>query len=90
MTEQLIPLLMAPAVSLLVEVAKRVPVVPFDGQRRAAVLAALVVVSLAVRVALAYVGGQLHTINWATELQIVADAVLAAFAAAGTYSLVRR
>lgn len=88
--EQLIPLLTAPLVSVLVEAGKRVPVIPFDGGRRASIVLALVIVSLAVRLALAYLGGQLGAFDWQAELKILADALLSALAAAGAYSLVRK
>lgn len=84
------PLLMGPLVAGLVETAKRVPVVPFDGGSRAAIVAALVLVSLLVRVALAWVTGDLGAFAWETELRIAFDAIMAALVAAGGYSLVKR
>lgn len=84
------PLLMGPLVAGLVETAKRVPVVPFDGGSRAAIVAALVLVSLLVRVALAWVTGDLGVFAWEAELRIAFDAIMAALVAAGGYSLVKR
>lgn len=84
------PLLMGPLVAGLVETAKRVPVVPFDGGSRAAIVAALVLVSLLVRVALAWVTGDLGAFAWEAEIRIAFDAIMAALVAAGGYSLVKR
>lgn len=84
------PLLMGPLVAGLVETAKRVPVIPFEGRHRLAIVAALVVVSLLVRVALAWATSDLASINWEAELRVVFDAVTAALVAAGGYSLLRR
>lgn len=84
------PLLMGPVVAGLVETAKRVPVIPFDGKSRAAIVAALVLVSLLVRVALAWATGTLEAFAWEAELRIAFDAVMAALVAAGGYSLLKR
>jgi len=84
------PLLMGPLVAGLVETAKRVPVIPFEGRGRAGIIAALVVVSLLIRVALAWATGTLEAFAWEAELRILADAVMAALTAAGAYSLVRK
>lgn len=84
------PLVMGPLVAALVETGKRVPVIPFDGKSRAAIVAALVVVSLLVRVALAWATGQLEAFAWDAEIRIAFDAVMAAMVAAGGYSLLKR
>lgn len=89
MIEAIYPLVMGPVVAGLVETAKRVPVIPFEGRGRAGIIAALVVVSLVVRVGLAWATGHLATFDWTTELRIAADAVMAALVAAGGYSLVK-
>lgn len=83
------PLAMGPIVALLVETAKRVPVIPV-GPHRASIIAALVVASLAVRVALAWATGGLESFAWEAELRIAIDAVMAAIVAAGGYSLIKR
>ena len=88
--QHIFPLVMGPLVAGLVETAKRVPVIPFEGAGKVGIIAALVVVSLAVRVALAWATGTLEAFDWATELRILADAVMAALTAAGAYSLVRK
>lgn len=84
------PLIMGPLVAALVETGKRVPVIPFEGRGRAGIVAALVVVSLAVRVALAWATGTLEAFAWEAELRIAFDAIMAALVAAGGYSLVKR
>lgn len=84
------PLVMGPLVAGLVEVGKRVPVIPFDGTRRLQVVAALLVVSLLIRVALAWATGTLGSFDWEGELRIVFDAVVAALVAAGGYSLAKK
>lgn len=83
------PLLMGPLVAGLVETAKRVPVIPFDGKSRAAIVAALVLVSLLVRVALAWATGTLESFAWEAEIRILGDAIMAALVAAGGYSLIK-
>jgi hypothetical protein len=90
LVQHIFPLLMGPLVAGLVETAKRVPVIPFEGRGRAGIIAALVVVSLLIRVALAWATGTLDAFAWEAELRILADAVMAALTAAGTYSLVRK
>lgn len=90
LVQHVFPLVMGPAVAGLVEVAKRVPVIPFEGKGRLGIVAALVVVSLIVRAALAWATGHLATFDWETEIRLAADAVMAAFVAAGGYSLLRR
>ena len=84
------PLLMGPLVAGLVETGKRVPVIPFDGGSRAGIVAALVVVSLVVRVALAWATGTLSSVDWSAELRVVFDSIMAALVAAGGYSLAKR
>lgn len=88
--EALIPLVMGPATAVVVEAAKRVPVVPFNGGSRASVAVALIVVSLGARAGLAWLNGDLSGLDWGTELRILLDAVIAALVAAGSYSLVKR
>lgn len=83
------PLAMGPVVALLVETAKRVPVIPV-GPHRASIIAALIVASLAVRLALAWATGQLETFAWEAELRIAIDAIMAAVVAAGGYSLLKK
>ncbi len=90
LVQHIFPLLMGPLVAGLVETAKRVPVIPFEGRGRAGIIAALVVVSLLIRVALAWATGTLDAFAWEAELRILADAVMAALTAAGAYSLVRK
>jgi len=90
LVQHIFPLLMGPLVAGLVETAKRVPVIPFEGRGRAGIIAALVVVSLLIRVALAWATGTLEAFAWEAELRILADAVMAALTAAGAYSLVRK
>lgn len=85
----ILPIMMGPIVALLVETAKRVPVIPFDGKGKAAMVAALTVSSLIVRIGLAYLQGDLISFDWAHELQIAYDAVTASLIAAGGYSLSR-
>lgn len=89
MLDQLIPLVVGPVVALVVQAAKAVPVVPFDGRSRAAVALALLVVSLGARAGLAWINGELGTFAWEAELKILADAVIGALVAAGGYSLVK-
>lgn len=89
LVQHLFPLLMGPLVAGLVETAKRVPVIPFEGRGRAGIIAALVVVSLLIRVGLAWATGTLEAFAWEAELRIVFDAVVAALVAAGGYSLVK-
>lgn len=88
--ELTIPLMIGPAASVIVEAAKRVPAVPFDGRTRASIALALLVVSLTARAGIAWLNGDLGGLDWNTELRILLDAVLAALAAAGGYSLVKR
>lgn len=88
--ETLYPLILGPLVAGLVETAKRVPVIPFGGRGRAGIVAALVVASLALRVALAWATGQLATFDWHTELRLALEAIVAALVAAGGYSLLRK
>lgn len=90
MIEHIYPLIIGPVAAVLVETAKRVPIIPFSGQQRAAVVAALLVASLAIRAALAWVQGDLTRLDWATELRIVLDAATGVFVAAGGYSLLKR
>lgn len=90
LVQHLFPLLMGPLVAGLVETAKRVPVIPFEGRGRAGIIAALVVVSLLIRVALAWATGTLEAFAWEAELRIAFDAVAAALVAAGGYSLIRK
>lgn len=88
--ELALPLIIGPAVSLVVEAAKRAPAVPFSGKSRAGVALALLVVSLGARAGLAWVNGDLGSLDWATELRILLEGVSAALVAAGGYSLVKR
>jgi hypothetical protein len=83
----LLPLVIAPLASVITEAAKQVPGVPFDGRTKATILAALLVVSLLLRVAIAWVTGTLDTISWADELRVLVDAITAALTAAGGYAL---
>lgn len=86
MIETLYPVVAGPVVAALVEVAKRVPVVPVNPESRAAIVAALVVVSLLVRLAIAYLTGTLETFDWRGLL----DSIGAALTAAGVYSLTKQ
>ena len=86
MIEALYPVVAGPVVAALVEVCKRVPVIPVNSESRAAIVAALVVVSLLVRLALAYFTGTLETFDWRGLL----DAIASALAAAGAYSLAKQ
>lgn len=88
--ETLYPLVLGPVVAGLVETAKRVPVIPFEGRTRAAIVSALVLVSLVLRVALAWATGQLATFAWDAELRLALEAIIAALVAAGGYSLLRK
>lgn len=90
LVQHVFPLVMGPLVAGLVETAKRVPVIPFEGRGKAGIIAALVVVSLLIRVGLAWATGTLEAFAWEAELRILADAVMAAMMAAGTYSLARK
>jgi glutamine synthetase adenylyltransferase len=83
----LLPLVIAPAAATITEAAKRVPAVPFDGRTKATILAALLAVSLLLRVAIAWVTGTLDHISWADELRVLVDAIIAALTAAGGYAL---
>lgn len=83
----IVPLAIAPVASIITEAARRVPAVPFDGTTRLTILAALLVVSLVVRVAIAWAAGTLETIDWAGELRVLVDSFTAALTAAGGYAL---
>lgn len=83
----LLPLLIAPAASVITEAARRVPAVPFDAATKASILAVLLAVSLVIRVAIAWVTGSLDALDWAGELRVLLDAVTAALTAAGGYAL---
>jgi hypothetical protein len=89
LVQHVFPLLMGPLVAGLVETAKRVPVIPFGGRRKAGIIAALVVVSLLVRLVLAWATGGLEVFAWEAELRIAFDAVAAALVAAGGYSIAK-
>lgn len=88
--EGLITLCMGPVVAIVIEAAKRVPQLPFDGKSKAALIAALVVASFVVRLAIAYVQGGLLAFDFASEVKLVTDSVTAALVAAGSYSLVQK
>lgn len=88
--EAFIPLALGPVTAIVVEAAKRVPVVPFDGRNRASVALALVTVSLGARAGIAWLNGDLGGLDWGTELKVLIDAVIAALVAAGSYSLVKK
>lgn len=83
----IVPLAIAPVASIITEAARRVPAVPFDAASKAGILAALLAISLVVRVAIAWVTGTLEAINWAGELRVLVDAFTAALTAAGGYAL---
>lgn len=83
----IVPLAIAPLASIITEAARRVPAVPFDGATKAGILAALLAVSLCIRVAIAWVTGTLDAVAWSDELRVLVDAITAALTAAGGYAL---
>ena len=83
----IVPLAIAPLASIITEAARRVPAVPFDGATKAGILAALLAVSLCIRVAIAWVTGTLDNMIWHDELRVLVEALTAALTAAGGYAL---
>ena len=78
-----------PIVLLVVQLLKVAPI-PFTGQTRAGLLAALTLVAIAAQVAVAVLAGQLDTLDLAHMLPQAWDALLSLLTAAGVYSLGKR
>jgi hypothetical protein len=85
----LAPLLIAPLAAALAKAAERAPGVPYEGRSKAGIVAALTLAAIACRWALAWATGTLPGVDWAADLRLLLDALMAAGLAAGGYSLAR-
>jgi hypothetical protein len=85
----LAPLIVAPLAAALAKAAEKLPAIPYHGASKAGILAALTLAAVACRWALAWATGTLPGIDWAADLRLVLDALLAAGLAAGGYAIAR-
>lgn len=87
--EELIPLVLAPAVSLITKALEQRPQVPYGGQTKAGIVAALLGVSIAARFGLAAYTGQLQTLDLGEDVKLFGEALTSALVAAGGYALAK-
>lgn len=85
----LAPVIIAPLAGLLAKGAEKAPGVPYQGASKAGIVAALTVAAVACRWALAWATGTLPGVDWAGDLRLLLDALLAAGLAAGGYAIAR-
>jgi hypothetical protein len=86
---ELIPLILAPAVSVITNAMERTPGIPYQAKSKTTITAALLGVSLALRFGVAAYQGQLATLDLNQDLQLFGEALMAALAAAGGYSIAK-
>jgi len=87
--QELIPLVLAPAVSLITKALEQRPEVAYAGQTKAGIVAALLGVSIASRFGLAAYTGQLDTLDLGEDIKLFGEALTSALVAAGGYALAR-
>jgi hypothetical protein len=85
----LLPLVLAPSVSVIADAIEKTPVIPYQAKSKAGITACLLGVSIAVRFGLAAYTGSLDKLNVSDDLMMFAEALTAALAAAGGYSIVK-
>lgn len=85
----ILPMILAPAVSIITAGLEKAPGVPYQAKSKASVTACLLGVSIAVRFAVAAFQGELSTLDLGQDLQLFGEAALTALAGAGGYSLVK-
>lgn len=81
------PLLAGPIVSLAVSALERAPV-PFEGKTKAGIITALLGASAALRIATAWVSGDLAHID-VEDVKLIVGLFVDALVAAGGYALVK-
>lgn len=79
----------APVVSVITAALEAIPGIPYFAKSKASVIACLLGVSLAIRVATAFASGTLNIMDLKYDIELFAEAALTAAAAAGGYSLVK-
>lgn len=85
----LAPFIVAPLAAAIAKGAEKLPAIPYQGGSKAGIIAALTLAAVACRWALAWATGTLPGVDWAGDLRLVLDALLAAGLAAGGYAIAR-
>lgn len=85
----MLPLLLAPSVSFIADAIEKTPGIPYQARSKAGITACLLGVSLAIRFSVAAYTGSLDKLDLSHDLHMFGEAVTAALAAAGGYSLVK-
>lgn len=85
----LAPIIIAPLAGLLAKLAEKAPGIPYEGASKLGIIAALTLAAVACRWGLAWATGTLPGVDWAADLRLLLDAVLAAGLAAGGYAIAR-
>lgn len=81
------PLVAGPIVSLVVSAVEKAPV-PFEGKTKAGIVAALLAASAGLRIAVAWVSGDLTKLD-PEDVKIVVGVLVDALVAAGGYALMK-
>lgn len=81
----LLPVVAGPAISLVAEAARRVPIVPFDPKTAAGMRLAVLFVSTAAGFGLAYLSGTPGAFDWDTALRGLVDAAIIYAGAVATH-----
>lgn len=85
----IIPLFLAPAVSAIAGAMEKTDAIPYQAKSKASITAALLGISLALRLGIAAYQGELATLDVRDDAHMFLEALVAAFASAGGYAIAK-